>query len=113
MLFKTSRAFIMASGLQWLFGNGSLCWSVGGRETCDKVAEDEDGVSGVGVNWGIEGEKELDKGASEVEEARSIWLGVVIYEFKDSIMSSRSVSRAVLLSCVDWLSCCGCCCCCS
>lgn len=117
MLFKTSRTFIMASGLQWLFGNGSLCWSVGGRETCDKVEEDEDGVSGVGVNWDIEEEKELDKtmgidkGASEVEEARSFWLGVVINEFKDSIMSSRSVSRAVQLSCVDWLSCCGCCCC--
>lgn len=118
MLFKTSRTFKMASELQWLFGNGSICWSVGGRETCDKEEEDEDGVSGAGVNWDIEEEKELGKtmgtgkGASEVEEAGSFWLGVVINESKDRIMSYRSVSRAVLLSCVEWLSCCGCCCCC-
>lgn len=116
MLFKTSRTFIMASELQWLFGNGSMFWSVGGREKEEEDEEEvEDGVS-VGVNWDNEEDKELDKtmgtdkGASKEEEAGTFWPGVVINEFKDSNMSSRSVSRAGLLCCVDWLSCCGCCC---
>lgn len=69
MLFNTSRTFMMASELQWLLGNGSICWSVEGRETCDE----EDGVS-EGVKLDKEEEKEFEKtmgtdeGASEEEE---------------------------------------------
>lgn len=71
MLFNTSRTFMMASELQWLLGNGSICWSVGGRET----SGEEDGVS-EGVKLDKEEEKVFgktmgtdDEGASEEEEA--------------------------------------------
>ncbi len=107
MLFNTSRMFMMASELQWLLGNGSICWSVEGRETCDE----EDGVSD-GVKLDKEEEKEFentmgtDKGASEEEEA--IWLGGVIKEYKDCNISNRSLSRTEVHSCMARLSCCGC-----
>lgn len=66
MLFNTSRTFMMASELQWLLGNGSICWSVAGRGT----SGEEDGVS-EGVKSDKDEEKELEKSMGADDEAAS------------------------------------------
>lgn len=114
MLFNTSRAFIMTSDLLCPLGNESMCWSVGGRDTCDNEEDDEDGVI-EGVKWDKEEEKELDttigtdEDASEEGDAGTVWVGVVVMnELKGSNMSNRSLCCTEVLPSTGWLSCRGC-----
>lgn len=108
MLFSTSRALMRASVLELLLA--SMFWCVGEREARDNDEDDEEGVSeGVKRNAEEGGETRLDDITGTVvcvsEVGGTFWLSV----FKDNNTSSRSLSRAGLLSGVDWTSRCDCC----